>query len=667
MKEFQLPEAKSSWLTWSRAFIQLARLKMTVFSMVTYAAGSLLGFKLIRNIIPSALFQSDLYWTGLAFVLCCQLTAHFLGEYYDLPSDKENTFSSPLTGGSKVLSGKVLIINPRDSWVVGSLTCISAVLILMCALPSHELSGIAALGSLMIFVAHQYSSPPFQLNHRGLGEVMAAVIMNVILPYFAIRLQTGQTVNWSFILKQGSLLVIPAAFFKFSLFVVLNWADRRADFLGQKWTLPLTIGLQYAALSHQLAIFFGYISVVPIVWWVPELQFHGLVLYASLCFVLPKVRALFFALGPHALEISPELVHTALLFAPIPVATLFAVIWLQSIPYLPLFTAVSISVPLIPYLRMLKGKRAVPGVPVEQFILSNFESRSPVVIVGGGIAGLVSAIHLKQANIPVVVLEKRGSDEAESGADLGLWPSALKDLKQLIADDKFWEQNSVPIQRVEISQVRPNLNGELRITGHLRSINMRNILKTSKDEFRLVARRPLISKLRELISGNIQYNTQVINLREVESGVEIVCKSSTCGQQTMRARFVIGADGVQSVVRRFLNPLEPKSPRLSGETCYRGVVDLSHPNDHALLSLNRFSGESINTMPLWYGIGFRASFGYIGETKQMGYWWVKIPSELNPNVSHWPSPLRELYDATPPENVYVQYVLNCLSFDKCQP
>lgn len=98
----------------------------------------------------------------------------------------------------------------------------------------------------MLVLAHQYSAPPLLLNHRALGEVVAAVVMNVLLPLFAIVLQfsDGDLCTASPIIQQRVLLiVIPPSLIKFATFVVLNLNDRRPDWLGRKITLPLLMVL----------------------------------------------------------------------------------------------------------------------------------------------------------------------------------------------------------------------------------------------------------------------------------------------------------------------------------------------------------------------------------------------------------------------------------------
>ncbi len=42
-----------------------------------------------------------LFALGYVFTFSCQMVAHFIGEYFDLPSDILNSQSSGLTGGTK--------------------------------------------------------------------------------------------------------------------------------------------------------------------------------------------------------------------------------------------------------------------------------------------------------------------------------------------------------------------------------------------------------------------------------------------------------------------------------------------------------------------------------------------------------------------------------------
>ena len=156
------------------------------------------------------------------------MTAHFLGEYHDLESDKLNFHSSRFTGGSKVLvTGEV---SEDECLTLGYGCSAVAVAILFGVLPPHT----HVIGAAMLAIAHQYSAPPFKLNHNGLGELAAAVVMNILLPYFAalVNAEEGAFNPHVFFDSRLAVLVVPSAFLKFGLFCVLNASNNALSSLS---------------------------------------------------------------------------------------------------------------------------------------------------------------------------------------------------------------------------------------------------------------------------------------------------------------------------------------------------------------------------------------------------------------------------------------------------
>lgn len=83
-----------------------------------------------------------------------------------------------------------------------------------------------------------------------MGEVTASVAVNVLLPQFAALLQSAsfETPMWSLLFdKRLAMLVVPAFFLKVGLFLALNMADRRPDWLAGKNTLPVLLGDEVSA------------------------------------------------------------------------------------------------------------------------------------------------------------------------------------------------------------------------------------------------------------------------------------------------------------------------------------------------------------------------------------------------------------------------------------
>lgn len=133
-------------------------------------------------------------------------------------------------------------ITPRLCFALGYASVAVAGSILAFVLPRRCL----VVGAALMFIAHQYSAPPFKFNHRGLGEFTAALASNVLLPQFAALVQSDafEAPAASLWLFHGSLavLVVPSFCLKLGLFLALNLADRRPDWLGDKYTLPVILG-----------------------------------------------------------------------------------------------------------------------------------------------------------------------------------------------------------------------------------------------------------------------------------------------------------------------------------------------------------------------------------------------------------------------------------------
>lgn len=79
-----------------------------------------------------------------------------------------------------------------------------------------------------------------------------------------------------------------------------------------------------------------------------------------------------------------------------------------------------------------------------------------VLIVGGGIGGLATAIALRRAGHEVQVLE-RASQAAEVGAELAIWPNGRRALGALGAG----EARGLPVLRLQLRSWRGRLLGEM--------------------------------------------------------------------------------------------------------------------------------------------------------------------------------------------------------------
>ena len=215
-----------------------------------------------------------------------------------------------------------------------------------------------------------------------------------------------------------------------------------------------------------------------------------------------------------------------------------------------------------------------------------------VAVVGGGIGGLALAVALQRRGVPATVFE-RGSADREVGAGLAVWSGHLLALRSLGVDTSF----ARPAAEIWEMQVA-NASGAVLARVDLRSIGAR----LGAPSF-VVHRRDLLAALGAAVRpGTVRPGVACRGVRQDGSGVVL----SLDGVGEVRARAVVGADGLRSAVRASL--LGEERPRYSGETCYRGVARFRPAEPHVLREVQ--------------GRGLRAAVCTLDE--ELVYWWAAL-------------------------------------------
>jgi 2-polyprenyl-6-methoxyphenol hydroxylase-like FAD-dependent oxidoreductase len=248
-----------------------------------------------------------------------------------------------------------------------------------------------------------------------------------------------------------------------------------------------------------------------------------------------------------------------------------------------------------------------------------------ILIIGGGIAGLATAIALRRQGIDAQVYE-RAAELREVGAGLSLWRNALVALDALGVGDAC-RALSAPYAGAALR----------RSDGRIIVSPAESELKRLVGEVGLVLHRATLQQILAEALGpdHLHLGRTCLNIKDAAHGVT----ASFEGTGDVHADGLVGADGLHSVVRRAI--LGSEEPVYSGYTAWRGVTTF----DHAELAVGESwgPGQRFGQVPMAHGevywfatqnapAGARASDGEKAEVLRL--------------FSHWHQPIASLVERT---------------------
>ena len=228
------------------------------------------------------------------------------------------------------------------------------------------------------------------------------------------------------------------------------------------------------------------------------------------------------------------------------------------------------------------------------------------LIVGAGIGGLAAAIALRQTDWNVRLFERAATPQ-ELGFGLGVAPNAIAALRRLGVADVVLARGHAPTR------------GELRRMDG-------TVVKRAEVPPAEVLGGPMIVALRPALHGAlleavgpdaITFGSKVSGF--TADGDRVVVRTASGG--TAEGDLLIGADGVGSVIRRALHPLEPP-PRSCGLIGVRGV-------SRAAQHLGELSGV------MYLGPGLESALARAGDTGL--YWYLSLAREIVPSDTRDPA------------------------------
>jgi 2-polyprenyl-6-methoxyphenol hydroxylase-like FAD-dependent oxidoreductase len=160
----------------------------------------------------------------------------------------------------------------------------------------------------------------------------------------------------------------------------------------------------------------------------------------------------------------------------------------------------------------------------------------PVAVVGSGPTGLLLAGDLATAGVPVTVLEKRRHDISNLTRAFVVHARTLEQFDARGLADAL-EAVGRPLDRLR-------LYGRLTLTLDTLPSRFNHVLVIPQYEVEKVLERRAVEA-----GALFRYETEVTGLAQDPDGVTVEVRTRTGAAETLRASYVVGADGMRSTVR----------------------------------------------------------------------------------------------------------------------
>lgn len=240
--------AAAAWSRCIAAFIRLSRLPFLAGGFVFHGLGAAMA-----GYAGAPLDLAVFAW-GQVAITTAQLMTHYANEYFDLAADRANPTPTRWSGGSRVLpAGELAPGVALAMALIMGLVALGATAALAWGLRAGPLAPPLLL--LSIALAWSYSGPPLRLQARGLGGIVAALVVPGLTPLVGFTLQAGA------ISRLPLLSALPLCGLQFAMLLIIDIPDAAGDAAADKRTPAVRLGARAVAWLHNLTLLTTYAAL----------------------------------------------------------------------------------------------------------------------------------------------------------------------------------------------------------------------------------------------------------------------------------------------------------------------------------------------------------------------------------------------------------------------
>lgn len=187
---------------------------------------------------------------GLGFTAAALVYIVLLNDWFDVRVDAIKRQMFPDGGAPKTIPDAIL--HPQTVLLAGVGAGLCAVATGLCGELVLGRAGLGLAGVVCLAMLLAYSAPPVRCNDRGFGEVIEAIGVGALLPWFNAYAQGGELVT------RELLLVVPGSVaLALASAIASGLADEESDRAGAKSTITTQLGNAAARSAVEYAVMAG--------------------------------------------------------------------------------------------------------------------------------------------------------------------------------------------------------------------------------------------------------------------------------------------------------------------------------------------------------------------------------------------------------------------------